>query len=74
MQISNFTKIHCVGVALFLPDGWMDGWMDGWTDGRTDGRTDGQTDVTKLTVAFLNFAHAPKTIMLYPESLRAQTK
>jgi len=28
-----------------------------------DGRTDGQTDVTKLTVAFRNFANAPKIYM-----------
>jgi len=28
---------------------------------RTDGRTYGQTDMTKLTVAFRNFANAPKT-------------
>jgi hypothetical protein len=27
-----------------------------WTDGRADGRT----DMTKLIVAFLNFANAPK--------------
>jgi len=25
-----------------------------------DGRTDGQTDMTKLIVAFLNFANAPE--------------
>ena len=30
---------------------------------RTDGRTDGWTDMTKLTVAFLNFASAPKNNM-----------
>jgi hypothetical protein len=29
------------------------------TDGRTDGQTKGQTDVTKLIVAFRNFANAP---------------
>jgi len=29
-----------------------------WTDG--EGRTDRQTDVTKLIVAFRNFAYAPK--------------
>jgi hypothetical protein len=27
---------------------------------RTDGRTDGRTDIMKLTVAFHNFAKAPK--------------
>ena len=29
-------------------------------DGHTDGRTDRQTDMTKLIVAFRNFASAPK--------------
>jgi len=42
-QISNCLKILVVGVELF----------------RADGRTDGQTDMTKPTVAFLSFAHAP---------------
>jgi len=27
---------------------------------RADGRTDGKTDKTKLTIAFSNFANAPK--------------
>jgi len=31
---------------------------------RTDGQTDGWTNVTKLTVAFGNFANAPKSYML----------
>ena len=30
-------------------------------DRRTDGRIDGQTDMTKLRVAFRNFAKAPKS-------------
>jgi len=30
------------------------------TNERTDGRRDGQTDMTKLTVAFRNFANSPK--------------
>ena len=30
------------------------------TDGRTDGRTDRQTNMTKLLVAFRNFADASK--------------
>jgi hypothetical protein len=30
--------------------------------GDTDGSTDRQTDITKLTVAFRNFANAPKNI------------
>ena len=29
-------------------------------DGRMEGRTDRQADMTKLTVAFHNFANAPK--------------
>jgi hypothetical protein len=33
---------------------------DGRTNGRTDGQTDRQTDMTKPTVAFRNFANAPK--------------
>jgi len=33
--------------------------------GRTDGRTDRQTDVTKLILAFRNFANAPKNSLLY---------
>jgi hypothetical protein len=32
---------------------------------RKDGRTDRQTDVTKLTVAFRNFANAPKNTYTY---------
>ena len=30
--------------------------------GQTEGQTDRQTDMTKLTVAFSNFANAPKTM------------
>jgi Fe-S-cluster formation regulator IscX/YfhJ len=30
-------------------------------DGQTDGRTDRRTDMTKVIVAFRNFASAPKT-------------
>ena len=37
-------KIHTVGTELF----------------HAEGRTDGQTDMTKLIVAFRNFANAPK--------------
>jgi hypothetical protein len=42
-------KIRPVGADLFHADGW------------TDGRTDRQrlTDMTKLIVAFRNFANAP---------------
>jgi hypothetical protein len=45
-------KIHPEGANLFH--------AGGRTDGRTDGQTDRQTDMTKLTVAFRNFAGAPK--------------
>jgi hypothetical protein len=41
-QISNFGKIRPVGVELF----------------HADGLTDGNTDMTKLIVAFGNFAKA----------------
>jgi hypothetical protein len=36
---------------------------DRQTDGQTDGRTDRQTNVTKVIVAFRNFANAPKKAM-----------
>jgi hypothetical protein len=41
-------KIRRVGAELFHEDG------------QTDGRTGGQIDMTKLIVAFRNFAKAPK--------------
>jgi hypothetical protein len=50
-QISNFMKIHWVGAELFH--------AGRRTDGRTEGRTDERTNVTKLIVAFRNFANAP---------------
>jgi hypothetical protein len=40
----NLKKTPLVGVELFL----------------ADGQTDGETDVTRLTVAFRNFANSPK--------------
>ena len=43
-KISDFMKIRPVGAELF----------------HTDGQTDGRTDMTKLIVAFRNFANAPK--------------
>jgi hypothetical protein len=42
--ISNFMKIRLVGAEMF----------------HADGRTDEWTDMTKLIVAFRNFANAPK--------------
>ena len=44
-QISNFVKIRPMGSELFY----------------ADGRTDGQTDMTKLIMAFRNFANASKS-------------
>jgi len=43
-QISKFMKIRPLRTELF----------------RADGRTDGETELTKLIVAFRNFAKAPK--------------
>jgi len=43
VEISNFMKIHSVGVELF----------------HLDGRTDRQTDMTEPIVAFRIFANAP---------------
>jgi hypothetical protein len=45
-------KIRPAGAEMFR--------ADSGTDGRTDGRTGRQTDMTKLMVAFRNFANAPK--------------
>jgi hypothetical protein len=42
-SISNFIKIRSVGAELFY----------------ADRQTDGETDMTKLIVAFCNFAKAP---------------
>ena len=48
-HISNLLKIRPIGAELFHD-----------ADGRTEGRTDGRTDITKLIVAFRNFANAPQ--------------
>ena len=37
--------------------------------GRTDGRKDKRTEITKLIVAFLNFANAPEKDWIWPVSL-----
>jgi hypothetical protein len=50
LKYQIFMKIRLVGVELF----------------HTDGRTDGRTDMTKLIVAFRNFANAPKTELVQP--------
>ena len=49
-------KIHPVWAELFHADRREGGQKEG----RTEGRTDGQRDMTKLIVAFRNFAKAPK--------------
>jgi hypothetical protein len=47
-QISNFVNIRPEGAEVFHVDGLAGGW------------TDRRTDMTKLIVAFRNFANAPK--------------
>jgi len=39
---------------------------DRQTDGQTDGWTDRPSDITKLIVAFHNFANAPKRFLIIP--------
>jgi hypothetical protein len=34
------------------------------------GRTDSQTDISKLIVAFRNFANAPKRVLLYAKFIK----
>jgi hypothetical protein len=51
-QMSSFVKMRPVGAELFH------------ADGRRNGRTDTQTDMTKLIVAFRNFANSPKNSTL----------
>jgi hypothetical protein len=52
--------------------------MDRQMDRQTDGQTDRQTDMTKLILAFRNFANALKSSSGYsfsdPPSYRAGTK
>ena len=50
-QISIFVTIRPEGAELFHEEGQ--------TDGQTDRQTDRQTGVTKIIVAFGNFADAP---------------
>jgi hypothetical protein len=49
-----------MGSEWFHADRRMHGQMDEQTNGRTYGRKEGRTGMTKLTVAFRNFANAPK--------------
>jgi hypothetical protein len=53
-------KTRPVVAETFRADGRPDRKTDGQPDRKTDGRTDRQTDMTKLVVAFRNFANAPK--------------
>jgi len=52
--MSNVIKIRPVGAELFQ------------ADRRTNGHTNGKTDMTKLIVAFRNFAPARKYLMALP--------
>ena len=52
-QISNFTKLLPVGAKLFHADRWTDGGMAG------------HTDMTRLIVAFRNFANASKMTKVF---------
>jgi len=56
-------KIRPLGAELFCVDRQTDRQTERQTDRQTDGRTDRQTerqtDMTRLIVAFRNFANAP---------------
>jgi hypothetical protein len=64
IEISNAMKSRPVWAELLRADGQTDRQADRQTDRRTDGWTDRQADrqtyMTKLMVAFRNFANAPK--------------
>jgi hypothetical protein len=47
-------KVRSVGAELF--------YADGRTDKQKERGTEGQTDMTKLIVAFRNFANTPKGV------------
>jgi hypothetical protein len=54
-----------------LKNGQTEGWTDRRMDRQKDGQTEGWTDM-KLTVAFRNFANAPKNSTLsifFPQTL-----
>jgi hypothetical protein len=53
----KFMKICPVGAELF--------YADGRTDGQKDEQTDRLTDMTKLIIAFRNFANATKNILIF---------
>ena len=55
-QILSFIKIRPVGAECF----------------RADRQTDERTDMTKLTVAFLNFANAPKNACTVSPGIQSQ--
>jgi hypothetical protein len=50
-QISTFIKIRLVGAELF----------------HADRQTDGRKDMTKIIVAFRNYANAPKSSIIFPQ-------
>jgi hypothetical protein len=59
-RMSNFSRLHSVGVDLILADLQTDRETDKQTERRTDERTDRQTDTIKIIVSFHNFGNAPK--------------
>jgi len=59
-HISNFIPIRLVGAEMFHAEGWTDGQKDGRRDRQT--HTDTWTGMTKLVVAFRNFANVPKMV------------
>jgi len=64
-------KTSTVGADLFHGKGQMGGLTDRRANERTDGQTEGQTDrkqigMTKLKVAFRNFAHVHFFICMSP--------
>jgi hypothetical protein len=61
-HISNFIAIRSVGAEMFHAEGWMDGWTKGWAERQRDRYTDTWTSMTKLVVAFRNFANLPKMV------------
>jgi len=58
VQIRNVMKIR-VGAELFHSDGQTDRQTDRQRDRQTNRQTEGETGMTKLIVAFRNFANAP---------------
>ena len=59
-QIQIFMKIRSVGTALLLTYGRTDRWTDRHRERERDRQTDGELDMTKLMIAFRNFANVSK--------------